>query len=53
MRIGILEPKDFSKKAVDMLNSIGEVTLFDGEDLDKYIADKEIYLYSHYRIESY
>ena len=42
MRIGILEPKDFSKKAVDMLNSIGEVTLFDGEDLDKYIADKEI-----------
>jgi len=42
MRIGILETKDFSKKAVDMLNSIGEVTLFDGEDLDKYIADKEI-----------
>jgi len=42
MRIGILEPKDFSKKALDMLNSIGEVTLFDGEDLDKYIADKEI-----------
>ena len=42
MRIGILEPKDFSKKAVDMLNSIGEVTLFDGEDLDSYIVDKEI-----------
>ena len=42
MRIGILEPKDFSKKAIDMLNSIGEVTLFDGEDLDSYIVDKEI-----------
>jgi D-3-phosphoglycerate dehydrogenase / 2-oxoglutarate reductase len=42
MQIGILEPKDFSKKAIDMLNSIGEVTLFDGEDLDSYIVDKEI-----------
>ena len=42
MQIGILEPKDFSNKALDMLNSIGEVTLFDGKDLDKYIADKEI-----------
>lgn len=42
MRIGILEPKDFSRKAVDMLNSIGEVTPFDGEDLDNYLVDKEI-----------
>uniref|UniRef100_UPI00404746E8 NAD(P)-dependent oxidoreductase n=1 Tax=Aliarcobacter sp. TaxID=2321116 RepID=UPI00404746E8 len=42
MQIGILEPKDFSKKAVEMLSSIGEVSLFDGKDLDVFMAKKEV-----------
>ena len=42
MRVGILEPKDFSKKAIKELNELGIVELFDGKDLDGFIADKEI-----------
>jgi D-3-phosphoglycerate dehydrogenase len=42
MQIGILEPKDFSQKAIEMLNCIGAVSLFDGKDLDRFILDKEI-----------
>lgn len=42
MQIGILEPKDFSQKAIEMLSCIGDVSLFDGKDLDVFIADKEV-----------
>lgn len=42
MQIGILEPKDFSQKAIEMFSSIGKVSLFDGKDLDGFIADKEV-----------
>lgn len=42
MRIGILEPKDFSKRAIKNLNELGIVELFDGIDLDEFIAYKEI-----------
>jgi D-3-phosphoglycerate dehydrogenase len=42
MQIGILEPKDFSQKAIEMLTRIGDVSLFDGKDLDVFIVDKEV-----------
>ena len=42
MRIGILEPKDFSKKALDKLSSIGNVELFKNKDLNSFLEDKEI-----------
>ena len=40
-KIGICEPEDFSLKALDRLSGIGEVSLFDGEDLETFIADKD------------
>lgn len=42
MQIGILEPKDFSQKAIEMLNSIGEVSTLDDKNLDAFVADKEV-----------
>lgn len=42
MRIGILELKDFSQKAIKELNKLGTVELFDGLDMDGFMADKEI-----------
>jgi len=42
MQIGILEPEDFSNKAINMLDSIGDTSQFDGENLDVFIEDKEI-----------
>jgi phosphoglycerate dehydrogenase-like enzyme len=42
MQIGILEPKDFSNKALDILSSIGNIELFDNIDLDSFLSDKEI-----------
>jgi D-3-phosphoglycerate dehydrogenase len=42
MRIGILEPKDFSKKALNSLSKIGRVSLFDDKFLDDFLYDKEI-----------
>lgn len=39
-KIGICEPSDFSKKAVDMLEKVGEVHLFTGGELSDFIADK-------------
>lgn len=43
MRIGILEPSDFSPRAIEMLSGIGEVTcLCDSSDMDRFISDKEV-----------
>lgn len=42
MQIGILEPKDFSNKVIEMLDRIGEVSLFDGKDLDSFISNKKV-----------
>ena len=42
MRIGILEPKDFSQKAIKDLNELGSLELFDGQNLDEFIVDKEV-----------
>jgi D-3-phosphoglycerate dehydrogenase len=42
MRIGILEPIDFSQKAIDKLKRIGEVRCFDGKDLGLFVHDKQV-----------
>lgn len=42
MKIGILEPSDFSNKAIKTLNKIGSVSLFDGKQLDQFVKDKEV-----------
>ena len=42
MQIGILEPKDFSQKAIKDLNELGSLELFDGQNLDEFIGDKEV-----------
>ena len=46
MQIGILEPKDFSQKALDRLSAIGNIELFDKANLTSFLADKEIRAYS-------
>ena len=42
MKIGILEPLNFSKEALYMLSKIGKVDIFTGNNLDKFIEEKEI-----------
>lgn len=42
MKIGILEPSDFSESAISMLNSLGKVHLYKGEDISKFLKDKEV-----------
>jgi D-3-phosphoglycerate dehydrogenase len=42
VQIGILEPSDFSQKAVNKLKNIGNVSCFDGGNLDTFLHDKEI-----------
>ncbi len=43
MKIGILEPKRFSKNAIKELNNIGNVEIFDiNKKLKEFIEDKEI-----------
>jgi len=42
VQIGILEPKDFSQKAIKDLNELGSLELFDGQNLDEFIGDKEV-----------
>ncbi len=37
MRIGILEPKDFSTQAIEILSSCGDVVVFDGGDLGSFL----------------
>lgn len=42
MRIGILEPDGFSKKAIDTLTSLGEVSFFRGKSIEPFLRDKHI-----------
>ena len=43
MQIGILEPNHFSKKAVKILNNIGNVSFFNNnEKIDDYISNKNV-----------
>lgn len=42
MQIGILEPKNFSKIAKTSLRELGNVSLFDGNNLSKFIIDKDV-----------
>lgn len=42
MNIGILEPSDFSLKAIEALKSIGKVSYFKGEKLEDFIKDKVV-----------
>lgn len=42
MQIGILEPYGFSAKARERLAACGHVADFDGHDLDRFLADKDI-----------
>lgn len=39
-KIGICEPEDFSEKALLLLREIGEVSFFDGNDLEDFFSDK-------------
>lgn len=40
MKIGIIEPKDFSIEAIELLQQKAEVSLWNGQDLEQFIADK-------------
>lgn len=42
MQIGILEPKDFSKKALSALSNIGSVELFSGLELGNFLVNKKV-----------
>jgi D-3-phosphoglycerate dehydrogenase / 2-oxoglutarate reductase len=37
VQIGVLEPEGFSADALELLSSIGVVTLFDGQDLNRFL----------------
>jgi len=41
-KIGILEPIYFSEQAIKILREVGDVFLFDGEDIKAFLQDKEI-----------
>ena len=40
MKIGIIEPKSFSAEAIELLQQKAEVILWNGQDLEQFIADK-------------
>lgn len=42
MNIGILEPTDFSQRALEMIRGIGNVALFQGTDREKFLKDKAV-----------
>ncbi len=42
MNIGILEASDFSKKAIAQLSNLGNVELYSGSELSKFLVNKEI-----------
>ena len=42
MQIGILEPEDFSPQAIDILETVGQVQCFDGENVGRFVEDKEV-----------
>ena len=42
MKIGILEPENFSELAIMELSMLGTVDLFDGGDVNSFLEDKEV-----------
>ena len=42
MQIAILEPKDFSKKALKYLSNVGTVEQYNNENLDEFLFNKEV-----------
>ena len=42
MQIAILEPKDFSQKALNELSSMGFVEKYNNENLDEFLFNKEV-----------
>lgn len=42
MKIGILEPRDFSLKAIELLTGIGDVSLYSKGSVRDFISDKEV-----------
>lgn len=42
MKIGILEPVDFSEAAIKELSQYGELEKFDGHNLNQFLKDKEV-----------
>lgn len=42
LKIGICEPDHFSKSAIEQLESIGSVSLFNGSDVKSFIKDKDV-----------
>ena len=42
MKIGILEPSDFSEQAIKSINTIGRVECFDGKNLSTFVKDKTV-----------
>ncbi|MCC6818890.1 MAG: hypothetical protein IT245_08365 [Bacteroidia bacterium] len=42
MKIGILEPSDFSDLAINQLNSFGYIALFNGKNIGGFVKDKEV-----------
>jgi len=42
VQIGILEPSDFSKGAIEKLDNVGQVTKFNGEDLSIFLMEKDV-----------
>ena len=42
MQIGILEPSDFSRVAIEKLENVGQVTKFSGEDLTIFLREKDV-----------
>ena len=41
-KIGILEPDYFSEQAIRILEEVGDIFLFDGEDIKDFLRDKEV-----------
>ena len=39
MKIGILEPENFSDEALQKLSQLGDINLFDGLDQQSFLAD--------------
>lgn len=42
MQIGIFEHKDFSRKALEILNPIGTLSLYTGQDQSEFLSNKEV-----------
>ena len=53
MRIGILEPEKFSQEAIALLKKVGEVSLYNGKDLKKFLSSINIlYVRLSFNIDS-